>query len=179
MVVTRRKNFKIFGSQNVEYRSILDDPDSARSSDELLFYDPANEDDAQNPVAASKHLSKKRKCCGLVLRTPNTSRFSGHFHSRILQKFPFLIEMFYWIITYLFYRLTKVISTAIFTKTGIWETSQENGVRILEFERFSLFSFLFPLTEHDVQHWFMDEHQSALTFLNRTYALIHIPGTVG
>ena len=178
--MTRRRNFEILSSsRHATSRALLDDLDSARSSDELLFYDPANEDDAQDPVAASKHLAKKRKLCGLVLRTPNTSRFSNHVHSRILQKFPFLIEMFYWIITYLFYRMTKVFSQAIFSKTGIWDISQENGIRILEFEQFGVFSLFFPIREHDVQHWFMEGHQTALTFLNRAYALIHIPGTVG
>ncbi len=180
MYLTRRKGFKILGGKGRDYHtSILDDPDSARSADSLLLFDPANEDDAQDPIEASKRLPKKRNVCGLTLRTPNTSRFSNHIHSRILQKFPFLIEMFYWIVTYLFYRMTRVISQAIFSKTGIWDVSQENGLRILELEQFGPVSFLFPLREHDVQNWFMEGHQTALTVLNRAYALIHIPGTVG
>ena len=159
---------------------MLDDPDfeSARSSDELLFYDPANEDDPQDPIAATKHLPKSRTICGVVVHTPNTYRFANHIHSRLLQKFPFLIEMFYWIITYFFYRMTKVVSQALFSEE-VWDISQEHGLQILEFEQFGFFSFLFPFREHDVQHWFMNGHQTALTFLNRFYALMHIPGTVG
>ena len=86
--------------------------------------------------------------------------------------------MFYWIITYLFYRMTKVISAAIFTKKII-DVAQAHGLSVLDFEQFSIFSFLFPWKEVDVQQWFMNGHQDALTFLNRAYALIHIPGTVG
>ena len=86
--------------------------------------------------------------------------------------------MFYWIITYLFYRSTKVLSQKIFTKSII-EVAQAHGLSILEFEQFSWANFLFPIKEHSVQHWFMEGHQDALTVLNRTYALIHIPGTVG
>ena len=86
--------------------------------------------------------------------------------------------MFYWIITYLFYRLTKVISQKIFTKSII-EVAQAHGLAILEFEQFSWASFLFPIKEYTVQHWFLEGHQHALTVLNRAYALIHIPGTVG
>ena len=86
--------------------------------------------------------------------------------------------MFYWIVTYLFYRLTKVFAEKIFT-SSIIDVAQAHGLAILEFEQFSWASFLFPWKEHDVQHWFMEGHQTALTILNRAYALIHIPGTVG
>jgi hypothetical protein len=96
-----------------------------------------------------------------------------------LQKFPFLIEMFYWIITYAFYRCTSVLSNAMFSKTGIWDVAQDHGLAILEFEQFSWLSFLWPVHERDVQQWFMNGHQTFLTVLNRSYALIHIPGTVG
>jgi len=87
--------------------------------------------------------------------------------------------MFYWIITYAFYRCTKLFSQAIFSKTGIWEVATDHGLAILEFEQFSWLSFLWPVHERDVQQWFMHGHQTFLTVLNRSYALIHIPGTVG
>lgn len=178
MFFTRRRNFQIFGKQKEGYHDSYLDSETSTSSDGLLWYDPENDDDSQDSISAAKYISKRRKCCGLAISTPNTSRFSGHLHSRILQKFPFLVEMFYWIITYLFYRLTKVISQKIFSKSII-EVAQAHGLSVLEFEQFSWASFLFPWKEHDVQHWFMEDHQTALTVLNRAYALIHIPGTVG
>ena len=176
MFLTRKRNFQILGKRK-DYDSYLDS-DSSNSTEDLLWYDPDNDDDLQDPLSAAKHGSKRRKFCGFVISTPNSSRFSNHIHSRILQKFPFLIEMFYWIITYLFYRLTKVTSQMIFTKSII-EVAQAHGLAILEFEQYSWASFLFPIKEHSVQHWFMEGHQDALTLLNRAYALIHIPGTVG
>ncbi|KZF21560.1 integral membrane protein [Xylona heveae TC161] len=180
MIVTRRRDFKIFGGQSGGFRkSILDDPDAADSADDLLRYDRENEDDAQEPLAASKHLPKRRYCCGFLIYTPNSSRFANHIHSRILQKFPFLMEMFYWIITYAFYRLTIITSQAIFSKTGIWDVAQEHALEVLEFEQYGPLSFLFPITEVQVQQWFMHGHQTFLTVLNWSYALIHIPGTVG
>ena len=179
MYFTRRRNFAILDKRKQAYHnSYLDSEDSARSSDELLWYDPENNDDLQNYNSTSKHQPKRRTCCGCAIYTPNTSRFSDHVRSRILQKFPFLIEMFYWIITYLFYRMTKVLSQAIFTKSII-DVARAHGLALLDFEQFSFLSFLFPWKEHNVQHWFMDGHQDALTILNRAYALIHIPGTVG
>ena len=96
-----------------------------------------------------------------------------------MQKFPFLMEMFYWIVTYAFYRSTALLSQAIFSKTAIWDVAQDHGLAVLEFEQFSWLSFLWPIREQDVQQWFMHGHQTFLTVLNRSYALIHIPGTVG
>ncbi|KAF1344145.1 PAP2 superfamily-domain-containing protein [Delphinella strobiligena] len=180
MIMTRSRGFRILGGKAGPYRSTLDqDPDSARSSDELLRYDPDNADDEQEYFAATKQLPKTRRILGVSLNTPNSSRFKNNIHSRILQRFPFLIEMFYWIINYLFYRLTAVVSQAIFVKTGIWEVAESHGIAILEIEQFSWLGFLIPVRETDVQQWFMNGHQDALTVLNRAYALIHIPGTVG
>jgi hypothetical protein len=179
MYFTRRKQYKIFGHRHDGYREGLlnEDPDSARSSDELLARD--YDDYSIDSTATIKHAPKRRRCCGTVLYTPNTSRFSGHLHSRIMQKFPFLMEMFYWIITYGFYRSTALTSQAIFSKTGIWDIAQDHGLAVLEFEQFGWLSFLWPVKEVEVQQWFMHGHQTFLTVLNRSYALIHIPGTVG
>ena len=178
MFLTRRRNYNILGKRkDTTYNAYLDS-DSSTSSDDLLMHDSDIEDELQQDITNTKYLPKRRNCFGLALYTPNTSRFANHFHSRILQKFPFLIEMFYWIITYLFYRLTKVFAEIIFT-SSIIDIAQAHGLAILDFEQFSWASFLFPWKEHDVQHWFMEGHQTALTILNRAYALIHIPGTVG
>lgn len=182
MFLTRRKNFSIFGSRN-GYRALpLDssDSESDRSSDDLLYYDIDNENDAQDIVASTKHLRKRRDlCCGLKLYTPNSSRFANHFHSRIMQKFPFLMEMFYWVVTFAFYRMSKITSKAVFNGEEIWDVAQRHALSILWFEHESWFSLFFPISELDVQHWFLNGHADALTFLNRAYALIHIPGTVG
>ena len=182
MIATRQRNFRVLGKRKRGYHdSYLDSTDSessARSSEELLPNGYVSDDDSLTMNSSAKHPPKSRRCCGITLYTPNTSRFADHLHSRVLQKFPFLVEMFYWIITYLSYRMTKVVSQAIFTK-NIIDVAQAHGLAVLEFEQFSFFSFLFPWREYDVQQWFMHDHQTALTFLNRAYALIHIPGTVG
>lgn len=115
----------------------------------------------------------------MVVQTPNTSRFKNTIQSRILQRFPFLIEMFYWVINYAFYRMTSITSQRIFAKTGIWNVAQAHGIAVLETEQEGWLSFLFPIQERTVQYWFMHGHQDALTVLNKAYALIHIPGTVG
>lgn len=179
MILTRRRTFQVFGKRKDRYHSsYLDDPGSDTSSVDLLWSNTDDEDDDKQEPPSSKNPPKRRRCCGIAVYTPNSSRFSDHLHSRLLQKFPFLIEMFYWIITYLFYRMTKVISKKIFSE-AIIEVAEGHGLAVLQFEQFSWLSFLFPYKEYDVQQWFMGGHQTALTFLNRAYALVHIPGTVG
>lgn len=177
MFFNRRRYFRIISKPD-RHGLLGEDPDSARSSDELLQRDDSS-DFSLDSNASTKESPKKRSCCGLLIYTPNTSRFASNFHSRIMQKFPFLMEMFYWIITYAFYRTTSILSQAIFSKTGIWDVAQDHGLAVLNFEQFSWASFLFPVTEKSVQQWFLHDHQTALTFLNRFYALVHIPGTVG
>ena len=76
--------------------------------------------------------------------------------------------------------MTAITSQRLFAKTGIWEVSQDHGIQVLEIEQFApMIRWLFPIRERNVQQWFMNGHQDALTVLNRVYALIHIPGTVG
>lgn len=184
MILTRKHGFKIFDRRRPSYGPLDQDPedDSARSSDDLLARDymiSNTDDDNINSLTTIKNPPKKRRCCGSIIYTPNTSRFANHYHSRLLQKFPFLIEMFYWIVTYAFYRCTRILSEAIFSGRGIWDVAQDHALAILEFEQYSWLSFLWPVEEVSVQRWFMHGHQTFLTVLNRSYALIHIPGTVG
>ena len=113
------------------------------------------------------------------MNTPDTTRFRGTWLSRVLTKFPFLIEMLYWIITYALYQISRMLSQKFFAD-GIWERAQANGEWILwaEHSPQSPLYYLFPVTEISVQRWFMTGDWG-LTLLNRCYALIHIPGTVG
>jgi hypothetical protein len=182
MVITRRRGYRIFGRKKAECGLLDEEPESARSSDDLLSRDYMinDADDVSTDfMTTTKHAPKMRRFCWATIYTPNSSRFSEHFHSRIMQKFPFLMEMFYWVITYGFYRCTKLLAEAVFSKTRIWDVAMDHGLAILEFEQFSWLSILWPIREREVQQWFMHGHQTFLTVLNRSYALIHIPGTVG
>ena len=177
MFFTRKKGFAILSSRG-RYPSYLDEPHSNQSSEDLLTLHDIDDEDGYT-LTTEKHPPKQRRWCGRTIHTPNSSRFRNHAHSRILQKFPFLIEMLYWVINYAFYRMTAVVSQKLFAGVGIWTVAEAHGVAVLEFEQFSWLSFMFPVREISVQRWFMNGHQDALTVLNRIYALIHIPGTVG
>jgi len=181
MIITRRRGYRILGGKPGPYKSSLDtSPSEARSTDELLDYDSENDDDRQSLYAQEKTLPKTRSCLGLVhIHTPNSSRFKNHLHSRLLQRFPFLVEMFYWGINWAFYRTTAYLANELYKDTGIWHVAQAHGLNILEAEQLTWLRLFFPVHELDVQHWFLHGHQTALTVLNRAYSLVHIPGTVG
>ncbi|CUS07928.1 unnamed protein product [Tuber aestivum] len=179
---TRRRKYDILNNPKSDYRSLLGNngsaefsPSPSRSSVDGRSSD--DEDEDLTVLSTSKHPPKTRSCCGLAILTPNSSRFSNNWHSRIMYKFPFLMEMFYWIITYAIYRISHILSQELFSD-DIWDAAQANGLSVLNAEQYSLLRFFFPIKEIDVQKWFMDGHQELLSFLNKTYALIHIPGTV-
>lgn len=176
MFLTRKREYRVLDRSSP--RTGYLDSDSQSSTDHLLSY-PTDSDSELDDVTTAKNPPKVRSlgCCKVA--TPNTSRYRNNIHSRILQRFPFLIEMFYWIINYAFYRMTSVLSSKLFAGRGIWDVAQEHGISVLEAEEYGVLSFLFPLRERHVQQWFMQGHQDALTVLNKCYALIHIPGTVG
>lgn len=174
MFLTRKRSFRVLDRSS---RPNILDSDTP-PTEHLLSY-PTDSDSESDDVSTAKNPPKVRNlgCCKVA--TPNTWRFRNNIHSRILQRFPFLIEMFYWIINYAFYRMTSVLSSKLFAGRGIWDVAQEHGIAVLEAEEYGMLSFLFAVRERNVQQWFMHGHQDALTVLNKCYALIHIPGTVG
>lgn len=181
MWLTRRRDYRILGGKPGPYRQKSRLPTSeARSSDELMAFESDNEDDNQTLYAQEKRLPKTRWCCGLrKINTPNSSRFKNHIHSRILQKLPFLVEMFYWIITYAAYHWTQQAAMEAFKGEEIWNVAEQHAVTIMNMEEHTWLRHFLPCHEKTVQQFFMHGHQDALTFVNRAYSLVHIPGTIG
>ncbi|KAL8408600.1 hypothetical protein RB594_007152 [Gaeumannomyces avenae] len=123
--------------------------------------------------------------------TPNSSRFADYWHSRMLQKFPFLVEIFYWILTYIFYSMTDFLSRVWYGgANGLWSVAQDHGIFLLELEAALLGKEAATAVgtqswmERRLQQWYLaganagDWRGVWLTMLNRSYALLHLPGTV-
>ncbi|CAK7218134.1 hypothetical protein SCUCBS95973_003387 [Sporothrix curviconia] len=143
--------------------------------------------DGHAPCHAPKH---RRLFGSWIVRTPNSSRFADHFHSRVFTKFPFLVEVFYWAISFYFYRLTGVMTQKKYGgASGLWDIALGHGVGILEMESrllgFSALPGKARWAEYRIQQWYLtgadggDFRGLWLTILDRGYSLIHIPGTVG
>lgn len=186
MYLTRAKDYSLFGSnKNTIYSPLSGSPN---------LLSPASSFES-DPIARRtlnlEHQAKTRRVFGIwTVRTPNSSRFARHPHSRLLQKFPFLVEMFYWALQFFFYRFTAFMAALYYGgSTQMWDIAQTHALSVLQFE-----TYLFgrgnlegteAWIEWNVQQWFLtgakagDFRGAFLTILNRSYALIHIPGTVG
>ncbi|KAH8846596.1 hypothetical protein MCOR31_007158 [Pyricularia oryzae] len=193
MYITRRRNFSILRKGVYERLSsnapspLPRSPRSSTSSDgEALLAA-----DLRRANREPNYPPKLRRIFNVwTVQTPNSSRFAQHWHSRVLQKFPFLIEMFYWILTYFFYRMTAVLSQVWYGGTkGLWDVAQGHGIALLELEARVFGASGTTGTERwmewNLQQWYLQGAEAGdwrgiwLTVLNRSYALIHIPGTVG
>lgn len=174
--INRRRGFTIIPSSKPDDQGLL-----GQKLETLDEEDPLSEDYddlTSSGTISTKTGPKKRNCCGAIVHTPDTSRYANYWHSRFIQKFPFLVEIFYWAVNLLFYVSVKAASELIFATDGVWKTAESHGIAVLNLEHDSIFSFLFPVKEVDVQMWFRTDHQVLLTILNRAYSLIHIPVTV-
>ncbi|KAL4771840.1 PAP2 superfamily-domain-containing protein [Aspergillus nidulans var. acristatus] len=170
LYVNRYKHFKILDKN----RDPVAEREFLKSDIESSSVPLQDENGRKDP-----HEPKRRVYGWFVIRTPNSSRFANHIHSRIVQKFPFLVEMFYWVLNYAFYSCTKAISHALSPAgTDVVQLAQDHGIAILDLEHRSIFSILFPIEESDFQAYFLNGHPGWMTFFNRIYSLVHIPGTV-
>ncbi|RFU81215.1 hypothetical protein TARUN_962 [Trichoderma arundinaceum] len=91
-----------------------------------------------------------------IVTTPNTLVFKDRFLSRVLQKFPFLAEAWYWALIY----------------WGTVHVARKHALRLIHLEqRLGVF------WEVSFQQWFL-ERPTLLHWINRVYSFIHIPGTI-
>ena len=173
----RHRSFDIFEKRR---------PTSLSSSTEDLLStsdrDSSDDESTTELLKGEKRvwLGQKQTFCGIPICHMDTSRFAGNLHSRLLQKFPFLVEMFYWALNYVAYTMTKKIAAHMFETHGgeeVTALAQSHAIDILTLEHDTFLSFFFPITEVSVQQFFL-RHQSILSIFNQLYSLVHIPGTV-
>ena len=136
------------------------------------------------PTTHTRHPSLR------FFKPRDTSRFSNNWISTTLYRFPFLIEVFYWGLTYWVYQIARAISAALFIDDGTVDISRRHAMQLLEFERRIGLQW-----ENIVQDTLM-QHAWAITVLNwyveyfgrrnacgtngraRVYSFIHIPATI-
>ncbi|KAH8813047.1 hypothetical protein F5884DRAFT_321646 [Xylogone sp. PMI_703] len=103
--------------------------------------------------------------------TPNTRRFKSYMLSRLLEKFPFLVECWYWALIYWVYQLGRA-ATAVWIVEGTVHAARKHALQVIAWEqKLNIFH------ELEVQRWFMG-HPFLMTWINRIYSFIHIPGSI-
>ncbi|KAJ5145441.1 uncharacterized protein N7515_000005 [Penicillium bovifimosum] len=107
--------------------------------------------DCESPPRLHELHAKSETVFGLRIKTPDSSRWAHYYHSRILQKLPFLVEMFYWIMNYLFYSVTKGVAQWLSpAQIGVVQVARDHAIDILNFEH-NTASWVFPIQESDFQ----------------------------
>ncbi|KAI5357528.1 Putative inositolphosphotransferase Aur1/Ipt1 [Septoria linicola] len=169
LIINRDRNFHIIPS-----------PDS---SSESLIKSGAYEETASRSSSRSTSPDGRPKPSMDLSQSPFVSQSDSdmNFLSRILQRFPFLVEMFYWALNFLAYAMTKSIGAALYSRNEnneITELAQQHGIDILTIEHNTMFKIFFPISEVEFQQFFLNGHLQIMTLYNQFYSLVHIPGTV-
>lgn len=104
--------------------------------------------------------------------TPNTEVFKDRLLSRVLCKFPFLVEAWYWALIYWVYQLGRAFSAVFIIDESVVEVARRHALQLIHIEqRLGLF------IELPIQQYFL-QHPTAMHWINRIYSFIHIPGTI-
>ncbi|TPX59407.1 hypothetical protein SpCBS45565_g07763 [Spizellomyces sp. 'palustris'] len=115
---------------------------------------------------------RERRLFGYKVSTRDTSVWRTTTLSRLLFRYPFMIEVCYWVLTYLVYQGARGVTALTFTESTT-DLARENGMWILEVE-----NILGMDTEREFQRFFLDR-PFWIGVLNRVYSFVHIPATVG
>ncbi|KAF2762767.1 integral membrane protein [Pseudovirgaria hyperparasitica] len=175
-------------NRNTSVRFSLKAPSSRRNSSDNLesgLRSPNSEDglleDPQNrPISPSLLPSQESRYRTRKLRlfswqkevtSPNTRLHKNTFLSRVLQKLPFLVEVWYWALIYWVYQVGRAI-TALTLVEGTVDVARKHALQIIHLEK-----KLHIFWELPVQHWFL-KHPLLMIWTNRIYSFIHIPGTI-
>lgn len=103
--------------------------------------------------------------------TPNNRRFRASFLSRSLERFPFLVEVWYWGLIYWVYQLGRAAS-AVFIVEGTVHVARDHALQIISLEQ-----KLHIFWELNFQAFLMCS-PIVMTWINRIYSFIHIPGSI-
>ncbi|OQV01516.1 hypothetical protein CLAIMM_06861 isoform 1 [Cladophialophora immunda] len=106
-----------------------------------------------------------------VIQTPNTAVFRHRLLSRILHKFPFLVEAWYWALIYWVYQLGRAF-TAVTLVEGTVHVARRHALQVIELEQ-----RLHIFWELPVQKFFLS-YPHLMMCINWLYSFIHIPGTI-
>ncbi|KAJ5555436.1 hypothetical protein N7535_007871 [Penicillium sp. DV-2018c] len=103
--------------------------------------------------------------------SPNTIVFQDRLLSRLLRKFPFLVECWYWALVYWTYQLGRAF-TAVTLKDDTVDVARRHALKLIEVEQ-----TMGIFWETSIQRYFL-RHPLVMAWINRIYSFIHIPGTI-
>ncbi|WVW87050.1 hypothetical protein I302_109107 [Kwoniella bestiolae CBS 10118] len=106
-----------------------------------------------------------------TVKVPSNERFRMNLLSRFLGMFPFLLEVWYWLLTYWIYQIARAIQ-ALTMGSDFRVLAEKHARQLVHIEQ----AFHLDI-ELGLQRFVM-KHGWLLTFFNKTYAMVHIPATI-
>ncbi|KAF2140839.1 uncharacterized protein K452DRAFT_41533 [Aplosporella prunicola CBS 121167] len=86
-------------------------------------------------------------------RCPDTARFRGNLSSRFLARFPFLIEIWYWNLTYWVYQLARALTaTLIRDNDAVFALARAHALSLLALEQRMGIAIELPLQQYVLHH---------------------------
>jgi hypothetical protein len=165
----------------------------SRQVEALLELDGESRSSSPSLLATHEPRWRKRRVgvWGITreVTTPDTRRFRGYFLSRLLERFPFLVECWYWALIYWVstiplkhrggltirqyqvYQLGRA-ATAVWIAEGTIFVARRHALQVIAIEE-----YLHIFWELPIQAFFM-KNQYMMTWINRIYSFIHIPGSI-
>lgn len=155
--------------------SLLSDDDANSGSDDILGRRSGSRSISPSLFAGQEPKWRTRTIGFLGMsrevQTPNNRRFRHTFLSRLLQKYPFLVEVWYWLLIYWVYQLGRAAST-VFIVEGTVHAARTHALQIIALEQ-----KLHIFWELNIQAFFMCS-PIFMMWINRIYSFIHIPGSI-
>ncbi|KAJ6471227.1 PAP2 superfamily-domain-containing protein, partial [Mycena vitilis] len=122
-------------------------------------------------LATADSAYRERVVFGRTVRSRNTAVWRNTRLSRVLRRFPFLVEVWYWLLVYWTYQLALAF-TAVTLKDDTLAVSREHALSLIHLEQ-----KLGVFVELAVQGYVL-ARPALLGALKRIYSFIHIPGTI-
>ncbi|TYJ53210.1 hypothetical protein B9479_006188 [Cryptococcus floricola] len=106
-----------------------------------------------------------------TVRVPGNERFRSRWSSRLLGMFPFLMEVWYWLLTYWIYQIARAMQ-ALTMGADFRALAEQHARQIIAIQRWLAIDCELALQK------FVMEREWLLVFFNKTYAMVHIPATI-
>ncbi|WVQ77536.1 hypothetical protein IAR50_007222 [Cryptococcus sp. DSM 104548] len=106
-----------------------------------------------------------------TVKVPGNERFRSRWTSRLLGMFPFLMEVWYWLLTYWIYQIARAMQ-ALTMGADFRSLAEKHAREIIAIERWLRIDCELALQR------FVMNREWLLVFFNKTYAMVHIPATI-
>ncbi|PKY07009.1 hypothetical protein P168DRAFT_230807 [Aspergillus campestris IBT 28561] len=170
---------RTWGSGSTDFDSGSSTPTTSIKDSLLLDGRPASPRSPRSSRSPSPRLLEGRwrqRQIGLfnstfTVTTPDTAVYQDRLLSRLLQKFPFLVECWYWALVYWTYQLGRAF-TAVTLQEGTVDVARQHALQLIRFEKAIRLFWEVPIQQAFLQH------PGVMKWVNWTYSFIHIPGTI-